>query len=796
MTRHDLLEMEQRLRACMFRILPFEAHALYFPQGPQSSAPVWIPEESRLLLPLMWDETTPAEESPADGKTQLGVPPLGVFMARGVNAERVEALLPDLPALAGICLDNLELYRTGRLDATTGLAIREVFLERIREAVARIVEPFSGDEGVPPEGKAPEGREGSFGVAVLRFPSLENLTRQWGHSFAERFLTKLAATFRAALPESALAARVGDHTFAVLFPGADRAACVEIIAATLHELEGVTLALPHSGRSTSVLGCAGFALYPQDMDGDRADLHNPAPALLHKAGLAADVAQSRPTGSGPRLMAYGRILAEGGAIRRILPLSRVALSLGHGDGAREGQCFSVWSTDYPVEQSGQADTAPQQPLYKGELVILEAREGESTAEILHLGDPSWPMRPGDTLALLPHNATATLAESAEQPMDALTGLCRHGDFLARMVRAREGVTRFALVMVHLSAATQEAASDAGRIAHVARQCREAHAEAGLGEVLGGRFATNTLIYFHPMHDQEALTALYTTLASRLTDEHGQCAVGLAPWPFLQYHPGDAVECCRKALEYAQLLPLPHVGLFNSLALNISADKKHCRGDVFGAIEEYKLALLVDSDNALAWNSLGVCMTGLGRHDEARHHFEEALRRTPDDAALAYNTGVACQHTNDPEVARDHFLRCLELAPAHLFAVLRLGQLSERRGDLESARAQYLLAAKDSTSALPHRHLARIALRENNPQAAREAVHEALLRDPRDAESLSLMARLYLDGGEDADLALRLARQSLALRPESKNGWLTLARALEARALHKEAKAALLKAGEL
>lgn len=791
MTRHDLLEMEQRLRACMFSILPFEAHALYFPQGPQSPDPVWIPEESRLLLPLVWKDQaeTAAQDQEPTAEDSI---PLGVFMARGVNAERVEALLPDLPALAGLCLDNLELYRTGRLDAVTGLAIREVFLERIREAVDRIVQPFSGDEGGASEGRPPEGREGSFGVAVIRFPALETLTRQWGHGFTERFLTKLAETFRAELPESALPARAGDHTFAVLFPGADRPACVETLSAILHALEGVTLPLPHSGRSTAVQGFAGFALYPQDMDGDRADLHTPAPALLHKAGLAADVAQSRPAGSGPRLMGYGRILAEGGVIRRILPLSRVAVSLGRGDGAREGQCFSVWSTDYPVEQSAQGDTAPQQPLYKGELVILEAREGESTAEILHLGDPSWPMRPGDTLALLPHNTTGTVSESAEQPVDALTGLCRHGDFLARMVRARDGVERFALAMVHLATSSD----DAYLMAQVARQCREAHAQAGLGEVLGGRFATNTLIYFHPLHDLDALTALYTALSTRLTDEHGQCCVGIAPWPFLQYHPGDAVECCRKALEYAQLLPAPHVGVFDTLALNISADKKHCRGDVFGAMEEYKLALLVDPDNALAWNSLGVCMAGLGRHDEARHHFEEALRRTPDDAALAYNTGVACQHTNDPEAARAHFQRCLELAPAHLFATLRLGQLAERCGDLEAARAHYLLAAKDSTSALPHRHLARIALRENNPQAAREAVHEALLRDPRDAESLSLMARLYLDGGEDADLALRLARQSLALRPESKNGWLTLARALEARSLHKEAKAALLKAGEL
>lgn len=790
MTRHDLLEMEQRLRSAMHKIVPFEAHALYFPQSLQAfghDGPVWIAEESRLLLPLLQHPDANGPDH-LDGSEDDGL--LGVFMARGVNAERVEALLPDLPALAGLCLENLELYKAGRLDHTTHLATRQVFLERVREEVERIVAPFGSDVEQSPDSGPTGGREATFGVAVIRFPSLEKLARQWGHAFAETFLTRLAEQCRKQLPDTALAARVSDYTLAVFFPSGNAVTCTTALAVVLHSLEGVTLPLPHTGRSTAVQGSCGFALYPQDMDGDRSDLADPAPALLHKAGLAADVTQTRNTV--PRLMAYGRILAEGGSIRRILPLSRVEISLGRGEGAREGQCFSVWSTDYPVQTHHAESDRPLQPLYKGELVILETRESEAVAEILHLGDPSWPMQPGDTLGLLPRNAPGVVSESADQPLDALTGLYRHGDFLARLARSREGIPQFALAMVHLATPS----GDPYRMAQVSRLCREVHADAGFHDVLGGRFATGTLVFFHPEVDPASLVTLYSGITARLAPQHGLSAVGIAPWPLLQYHPGDTLECCRKALEYALLLPEPHVGIFDTLALNISADKKHCRGDVFGAMEEYKLALLLDPDNALAWNSLGVCMAGLGCHDEARRHFEEALHRTPDDPALAYNIGVACLHLNDPTAARAHFQRCLELVPGHLFATLRLGQLAERQNDLESARAHFLSAAKDSTSALPHRHLARIALRENNPQQAREAVHEALLRDPRDAQSLTLMARLYLDGGEDPELAERLARQSLALQSDSKAGWLTLARALEARSLHRESRMALIKAGEL
>ena len=51
------------------------------------------------------------------------------------------------------------------------------------------------------------------------------------------------------------------------------------------------------------------------------------------------------------------------------------------------------------------------------------------------------------------------------------------------------------------------------------------------------------------------------------------------------------------------------------------------------------------------------------------------------------------------------------------------------------------------------------------------MHQALLRNPQDALSLHLMAKMYLDGGEDAELAETLARQSVALRPERRAAWL-------------------------
>ena len=262
-----------------------------------------------------------------------------------------------------------------------------------------------------------------------------------------------------------------------------------------------------------------------------------------------------------------------------------------------------------------------------------------------------------------------------------------------------------------------------------------------------------------------------------------------------------LECTLKALEYALLLPAPHVGICNSLALNISADRRYSQGDIFGAVEEYKLALLADEDNVLARNSLGVCMAALGRHHEARRHFLEALKRCAEPGQIAqtrYNLGTVCQHLGERRTAARYFRQCLAAEPEHLYAHLRLGQLCEEGGRRNEARRFYEEAARiedslregkqDGGPSLARRYLARVAARQRRGGEARELLHEALLRDPNDAASMLLMARLYLDGNEDPSVAELLARKSVRLH-DTAEGWQVLARALRAQDREDEARLA-------
>lgn len=829
LARRDLLAFERLLLDDVARILPFEAHALYFPTDDEAPAPVWIEEEEKLLLPLRRDGNL-----------------LGVLLLRRPRAASaascgdseapggsLAALLPYLPGMVDLCLDKLALYKWGRTDALTGLSTRAVLLERLGREVDNIRRAFAAGLGLEPDaggsaaGVGESAYQATLGLIVVRLTGLRAVQRGHGHGTAERLLAMLGATLQERLPAEAVAARTGDSEFAVLWPGAVRQPLEELARDVVRGLDAVRLPGPLTGVAARAVAHAGYALFPQDWAGGR-EAREPAEeaeALFDKARLAAQRAGDLGAND-DHVLGYGVILPKGGVVDQVLPLSRVRTTLGRDVGAREGQRFSVWSLDYPVRSREGAEAAPgREPLYKGEIVLADVREDSSQAEVLLLGDPAWPLEPGDRLTLLPEDYGAASVDGQEtggRP-DPLTGLYRHGDFLARLAVARERHPVFGLILARfelpaldregrpldLEHGMAEAASVLRRLVlekleHAATSAEpEAASDGGeraaaANELLAGRYSLNGLLLFHPGLVPGTAREMYVSIGEEVRRRLGcGVALGVACLPWLTFRAADALECCRKALEYALLLPEPHVGVFDSLAVNISADKRYSQGDVFGAMEEYRLALLADEENTLAWNSLGVCLAGLGRAAEARRAFEEAARRKPGDPAGHYNLGTACVTLGDAEAAAVQFRSCLDLDPGHVYACVRLGELAESRGDSAEARRRYEQALEaDPASSLPHRCLARLEWRERRPDKARERLHQSLLRDPQDAFSLHLMARLYLDGGEDPELAETLARQSVALRPDRKAAWLELARALEAQGRHRDAREARVRAAGL
>ena len=796
--RRDIIVFERRLKDALAGMFSFQGHGIIFPRGDGGLAADWNAREKKLLLPL------------PDGKGGV----LAVFTARGAQAAEVKPILTVWPGLAAVLTENLLLYKQSLCDPATGLFTRhhllnslERELELMRELPPALPAKAEGGEGLfAGGGELP--RRGSLGILVFRLAALRDVVREFGYSFADSLMTALADALSARVPEQALAARTGDSEFAVYLPTATPKLCRSLAESVHAAFAEVAVEHPLEGRRIGIGASAGYALYPQDMAGGLFALPyaEQARLLLRKARLAAALAgenNAQGIGRDGAVMGFGRILAEGGRVLEVLPLSRVVVGLGSAMHAREGARFSIWSVQYPVRGAENRPPAALTPLYKGELTLLEVGENTSQAEVTHLGDPAWSIEPGDRLTLLPEEeAGAVPAQAGHERRDPVTGFLRHGDFFARWAEERESVETFALALVRLDPNAERGdPADGEAPAHPDRCMAEAASmfrEAFGRNVLGGRYGLNSLIFFHPDGETQGLAARYEALLADMSERLGLTAgAGIALHPHLDFRKSDAPENCRKALEYALLLPKPHVGMLDSLALNISADKLYSLGDTFGAVREYHQALLADRGNGMAWNSLGICVAGLGRHAEAETHFREALACDADDPMALYNLGYVLQITGRQDEAKAMYDACLLHAPEHLFALIRLGQLAEAGGDVQKAEGLYERAAALPDGKGPTcRHFARLRKAEGKQDEARELLHEALIHDPQDALALHLLAGLYLDAGEDPDMAASLARQSLSLRPDVKPAWLELARALEAQGKTVQAREARLKAGEL
>ncbi|MDR3320227.1 MAG: tetratricopeptide repeat protein [Desulfovibrio sp.] len=759
----DLLEMENLLRRNLAGFFTFSGHALYFPTDPAQHSLKLLPGERRLLLPLA-----------VEGRM------LGVFMARGVRPREIRPLLPVLPAMAALCLNNLALAKAACTDALTSFATEDALFAHIEQCAARVrnfLEDPAAIGNVPLHSLC-------FGLVLVRLCNGEDIARQVGYVFENDFLRELAKACagdppQCLLPSNVLPARVGRYDFALLLPAAGRAVCDDTARGALARMQAVRLSHPLFSRPLSPILCAGHAVYPQDMRG--ADMVNPmydqARRLLSRASLAADVARSMATGSN-RTLAFARILHEGGVVRDvqgrdILGGACVCVNLGRKVGAVEGMRFAVCN-----RRSG---------AYKGEIMLLQIYAMDSMAEIMHVADAANPPASGDALTLLATGSdfVGERGTGAAVSFMNVDGIFGYGDFLKRSVGEAGKLVRFTIAIVRFEKAGPRVFADALRLLRKLARQESAETDAKEPFAFCGEYGDTGLIFFHSDSTPEALLPLYRALCAALGNRGP--AAGLAGYPFLHFSKAEIRDCALKALDYALLLPEPKAGVCNSLALNIGADRLYSQGDLFTAMEEYKLAILADKNNIMALNSLGVCVAALGRKEEARRYFLTALKRgsgsgDPLEAQTCYNLGSVCQSLNKRRSAAHYYRRCIACAPDHIFAHIRLGQLSEASGKTSQARSLYehaieLEDAGRQTSPA-RRMLAGFMARKRRHGEARELLREALMHNPDDAQAMLDMAKLYLNGNESPELAEMFARRSLGIldRPETRQ---TLARALRA-----------------
>lgn len=188
-----------------------------------------------------------------------------------------------------------------------------------------------------------------------------------------------------------------------------------------------------------------------------------------------------------------------------------------------------------------------------------------------------------------------------------------------------------------------------------------------------------------------------------------------------------------------------------------------KSDYAAAIEPLQKFIAEKPDVAFAHFQLAYAYTGLGRPEDAQPEYEKTIALDPKMAEAQLNLGILLLDRR-PQAAIAPLSKAVELLPLQSRPRFLLGLAEERSGDLEPAAESFEAAARlDPKDADTLTHLGRIYLRMNRPADAEAKFRTALGLDPQTPEALGGLA-LSLDAEKKPE-AVEAYRDYLAARPQ-------------------------------
>lgn len=274
--------------------------------------------------------------------------------------------------------------------------------------------------------------------------------------------------------------------------------------------------------------------------------------------------------------------------------------------------------------------------------------------------------------------------------------------------------------------------------------------------------------FFPGADTDRCEKMAAALQKRLSaPDYATVSVGIAGFPTLSYDRQDILENARKALDHAEFFGPDARVAFDSVSLNISGDKYYQKGDVDKAIDEFRLALMLDETNANARNSLGVCYGVRGEHDKALTEFLETIRIDENELMGLYNAGYIHMLKKEYDRALTYFSRAAKIDENVFELAFQMGRVLIETGRPGEAIVQFETAVSlkpGSTSA--HRLYGDALAGADRPKEAINAYKTALRLQPHDADALSALGFLYEMEKKNAEIALMFCKNAVELDPEN------------------------------
>ena len=243
------------------------------------------------------------------------------------------------------------------------------------------------------------------------------------------------------------------------------------------------------------------------------------------------------------------------------------------------------------------------------------------------------------------------------------------------------------------------------------------------------------------------------------------SIGAASYPTIDFKKEQIIDNARKALDHASFFGPDSSVSFDAVSLNISGDVLYKSGDIDGAIEEFKTALLLDPSNVNVHNSLGVCYGVQRTYDKALEEFEKAIRLDPDEVMAIFNAGLVNLFTDKKDKALEYFLDADSKEECIFEVAIQTGKLYLEMKKPEKAKIFLEKAVRARPeSGLAYRFLGECCATMNMTDDAVSAYKKAIRQNPNDADSLSALGYLYDLQGENPEITTIFCQQSVDIAP--------------------------------
>ena len=183
------------------------------------------------------------------------------------------------------------------------------------------------------------------------------------------------------------------------------------------------------------------------------------------------------------------------------------------------------------------------------------------------------------------------------------------------------------------------------------------------------------------------------------------------------------------------------------------------GDTAGAVRQFKKALELNPQNAVAHSNLGGVLVTQGLVEEGVSHLNEAIRLDPANGGPYYNLGMLRSRQGRADEAIQQLTLAVRYRPEVADAQRVLGMLLCGKGDIPAGTEHLSAAVRlNPQDAGAHYWLGKALALQNKADEALSHVTLAVQLDPQDAAALHLLSQLQYARGEIAEAIGHLAHR--------------------------------------